>query len=229
MKERENVGIALTDEQEQLVLAECSKSRSRALVVFITLALYTGRRFGVLRILQWKNINFATGCIDWGKGKTAAGDYQTLPMSRRVSATLAMWAENFPNRKPEHYVFPSERAGATGHLFGKMERIAYATTPEKPMGSNKTAWQEAKSRCKVECRIHDMRHTAATRMISNGVPLLQVAELLGWSASQTVLMAKRYAHFNKRQLLDAVEMIDTGESPVFPPVSPDAAAPERAN
>ena len=37
-----------------------------------------------------------------------------------------------------------------------------------------------------------MLHSAATRMISTGVPLLQGDHLLGWSTPHTVVMAHHY-------------------------------------
>jgi len=32
-------------------------------------------------------------------------------------AALGFWATHFPEREPEHYVFPTERYGAAGDVF----------------------------------------------------------------------------------------------------------------
>jgi integrase len=161
-------------------------------------------------------VDFAGRKLKFGKDKTAAGDYRTIPIGRRVADSLSMWALHFPSRKPEHYVFPSEKYGTSGHKFGKdggkTKTTAYDINPLEPMGSIKTAWINAQKRSGVKCRIHDLRHTAVSRMQDEGVPLMQIAEIVGWSASQTVLMAKRHGHFSTHQLRDAVEAIDRGNS-----------------
>jgi hypothetical protein len=45
---REEIGRAITPEQEAALLQACAKSRSRSLVPFVTLAIETGARFGVI-------------------------------------------------------------------------------------------------------------------------------------------------------------------------------------
>ena len=140
-------------------------------------------------------------------------------MNQRVFDVLSLWALNFPEHKPGHYVFPSELVGMSGHRFQSGTPV-YSTTPSKPMGSNKGAWKEAKKVAgwilagrpedrdgcpPLACRIHDLRHTASSRMQADVVPLNQIAQLMGWSPSQTVLMARRYGHFNVHQLRDAAE------------------------
>jgi integrase len=131
---------------------------------------------------------------------------------------LKFWAQQFPERKPEHYVFPAERYGGSGDVFGA---CAYATDPTKPMGSVKEAWEAAKGRAGVKCRFHDLRHTAVSRMLDAGVPIAKVAKIVGWSAATMVRMAARYGHFSLEDLRSAVESISRPgvqeESPVNPP------------
>jgi integrase len=58
-------------------------------------------------------------------------------------------------------------------------------------------------------RIHDLRHTAATKLLELGTPIVVVAQILGWSASTAVRMTKRYGHIRpetQRRALDAVAM-----------------------
>ena len=37
-------------------------------------------------------------------------------------------------------------------------------------------------------RYHDLRHSAATKMLENGIPIATVAQVLGWSASTAIRM-----------------------------------------
>jgi len=56
-------------------------------------------------------------------------------------------------------------------------------------------------------RYHDCRHTPATKLLEQGTPFAVVAQILGWSASTAVRMAKRYGHIRpevQRRALDAI-------------------------
>jgi integrase len=51
-------------------------------------------------------------------------------------------------------------------------------------------------------RVHDMRHTFASHLVQNGVPLLEGKELLG---HKTLAMVMRYAHLAPDNLRSAIE------------------------
>ncbi|MGA8288999.1 MAG: site-specific integrase [Acidobacteriaceae bacterium] len=233
---REDVGRAVSTEEEAALLQACGRSRSRSLVPFVTLAIETGARYGVIRTLQWGSVNFGNRCLQWGKDKTASGTGRVVPLSQRAVAALSFWATHFPERKPEHYVFPAERYGAGGDEFSPK---AYAVDPSKPIGSIKEAWEAAKLRAgkilrenskekgsekpiePLVCRFHDLRHTAVSRMLNAGIPIAKVAKVVGWSPATMVRMAARYGHFSLDELRGAVESINGGiatGSPVFSPV-----------
>ena len=101
---RDEIGRAITPEEESALLLACGKSRSRSLVPFVTLAIETGARYGVIRTLQWECVNFENRCLQWGKDKTASGTGRIIPLSQRAIGALSFWATHFPDRKPEHYV-----------------------------------------------------------------------------------------------------------------------------
>ena len=72
LAEREDVGQALTPAEERLLLEECGRSISRALLPFVTLAVDTGARYDTIRTLQWERVDLQRGTIKIGKDKTAA-------------------------------------------------------------------------------------------------------------------------------------------------------------
>ncbi len=148
LPEREDVGRALTSEEESALLLECGRSRSRILLPFVLLALETGARYNTIRTLQWSNIDFANRCLKFGKDKTAAGTGRTVPLSRRAMETLKFWAQQFPDRVPQHYVFPAEKVGAAGDRF---DAKVHGTNPTKPIGSIKEAWESVKRRSRRHC------------------------------------------------------------------------------
>jgi integrase len=162
-------------------------------------------------------------------------------------AALGFWATHFPERKPEHYVFPTERYGAAGDVFSPK---AYDSDPTKPIGSIKEAWEAAKLRAgrilkdnskdensdeavrPLRCRFHDLRHTAVSRMLNAGVPIAKVAKIVGWSTATMVRMAARYGHFSLDELRGAMESISTAletGSPVNSPVSEPTSVEARPN
>jgi integrase len=153
LPERQDVGRALTPEEESVLLRECGQSRSRILLPFVMLALETGARMNTIRTLQWTNIDLVNRCLKFGKDKTAAGTGRTVPLNQRAVQTLSFWAQQFPNREPQHYVFPLEkcRKAGTEEEFGFTGAVIYKTDPLHPIGDVKEAWEGAKRRTQRNC------------------------------------------------------------------------------
>jgi integrase len=167
-------------------------------------------RRGEIQKLQWRQIDFLGRLLTVGASKTEAGAGRVIPLNDVAMATLKTWATNFADRKPEHFVFPSEHYGLAGD-----DRKTHAQTidPNQPVGEVKTAWEAAKAAAEVECRFHDLRHTACTRLLERGASLPIVASIMGWSPSTTAKMAKRYGHIGstvQRAALDA--LVNVGPS-----------------
>lgn len=211
LRARDYVGRALTEDEEKALLTECRKSRSQFLFVGVVTALGTCMRYSEIRLLRWNQIDFAKGELRVGKAKTEHGEGRVIPLSRRVRTVLEFWAERFPARKPNDFVFPFERYGGKGkdEMFGFAGSAAYSTNPSKPVGSWKKGWQAAKKRAGVTCRFHDLRHTGCTRMLEAGVPFSVVSDIMGWSASTAVRMAKRYGHIGHSARRDAVDKLSS--------------------
>jgi len=98
--------------------------------------------------MQWCNIDLVNRCLRFGKDKRAAGTGRTVPLNQRALETLKFWAQRFPRRLPEHYVFPSEKVGAAGETF---DAKVYAADPTKPVGNIKEAWETAKRQTRRHC------------------------------------------------------------------------------
>src|SRR5262249_38908373 len=131
---RDDVGHAVTSDEELRIKAACLRSRSRCLYPVVVLALNTGMRYSDVRLLQWKQVDFAARTVRVGKSKTQSSAGRLLPLNAEAYASLQQWAMQFPEHSAEHYVFPAERYGASGDVF---EACAYNTDPTKPIGSFK--------------------------------------------------------------------------------------------
>jgi len=153
LKERDDAGRAISDEEEAMLTLECGRSRSRVLLPFVLTLLETGARFNTVRMLQWGNIDLLNRSVTFGKDKTEAGSGRTVPLSPKALAALQFWASQFPDRKPSHFVFPQETIGGAGtdEAFGFTEGMIVSTDTARPTGSIKTAWQAAKKRTRRHC------------------------------------------------------------------------------
>lgn len=203
--ERDDVGQSLAPDAEKALLTACQSSRSRCLYTAVMLAINTGLRKCELLPLRWHQIDLVKRTIRVSASKTEAGSGRTVPLNERATAALTFWAESFPERKPDHAVFPTERVGAAGDSF---EPCVTATNTEKPVGSIKEAWEGAKRRATVNVRWHDLRHTCCTRLLERGVSLPIVGRILGWSPSTTVRMAQRYGHIGHDTQRQAMALLD---------------------
>jgi len=209
LRVRDDVGRALSPTEEKALLRECRNSRSRSLYVAVEVALGTCMRYSEIRLLRWNQIDFGRSELRVGKSKTEHGDGRVIPLSHRVRTVIEFWTQCFTSCKPSDFVFPFQRYGGKGkdYAFGFSGSVAYDTDPSKPVGDWKEGWEAAKKRAGVTCRFHDLRHTGCTRMLEAGVPFSVVSEIMGWSASTAVRMAKRYGHIGHSARRDAVDKL----------------------
>jgi len=101
---------------------------------------------------------------------------------------------------------PRKKYGASGDAF---TQCVYANDPHRPIGNWKEAWEGAKKRAGVQCRFHDLRHTGCTRMLEGGVPFPVVSDVMGWSPSTAIRMAKRYGHIGNAARREAVDKLSS--------------------
>ena len=202
---RTDVGRVLTAKEESDILDACARSRSRALYPFVVLAINTGMRYSEIRLLTWDQIDLIGATLTVGASKTDAGSGRKIPLNARALKALQAWATIFPDRKPNHYVFPTEGIGlATNDEVV----VAHHTDATEPIGSVQHAWQRAKKGAGVTIRFHDLRHSACTHLLEAGVPLMVVGQLLGWAGGTVAAMAAKYGHVGPKALQNAVKVLE---------------------
>lgn len=204
----------LTKDEVTGLLQAAQESRSRSLYAAILVSLHTGLRNKELRVLQWRLVNLLDGQLTVGASKTKAGAGRVVPLSAQALAVLRDWRATFPDAKPGHYVFPSEKvglAGEDGYLHGRS--VAYDIDPTKPIGSWKVAFRGALKRAGFHCRWHDLRHTFISRCGEAGAPEQTLLALAGHVSRK---MLETYSHTRleaKRRVIASFDFVDNEPDP----------------
>jgi integrase len=217
-EERKDVGKALSPQDEAKLLAAAagqkSPNRSQTLSTFVRVALLTGMRSGEICALTWGQVDFVNRVVTVGRSKTAAGAGREIPMNSDLFAVLSVHAEWFANRfgtaLPGHYLFP----------FGKPT----PNDPTRPISDITGAWEKLRETAGVQCRLHDLRHTVATKMAEAGVPESTMLALLGHMSRA---MLERYSHIRmarKREAVEALNFTPKAATNEVPQESPKVAS-----
>ena len=155
----------LTREEEKVLLENCIDQRSHLKAIIIC-AVDTGMRAGELFSLTWKDVDLEKGII------TIAALNTKILQSRQIAITtrLAM-------------------------LLEEQKRVAKQTDKTVfGLTTVKRSFNTLRDQCGLsDLRFHDLRHTAATRLIQQGIPLQEVGRILGHTQANTTY---RYVNAN---------------------------------
>ena len=218
LKERADIGRELSDDEVFRLLTACKSSASRGLYPAVLTSIHTGLRSQELRLLRWRQVDLIEGIITVGKSKTRGGDGRLVYLSALAVQTLKDWRSRFLEVQPDHAVFPREAyalKGKKGTFGGTV--VPYRTFPDTPVRSFATAWRAAKKVAGIECRWHDLRHSAASRMAAGGATDQTLQALLGWMSPK---MIERYSHVRAEAKRKAVSVFDETNSRPGSPQNP---------
>ena len=149
-----------------LAEAEADGSASPHAVAALRLLMLTGCRSSEILTLRWDDVDRAAGEFRLRDGKTGA---RMVPLTPTAEAVLAGIAR--PPGNP--WVIAGRRPGG---------RLASLTAE----------WHRIRARAGLDdVRIHDLRHSFASRALSAGESLSMIGRLLGHADIQSTL---RYAH-----------------------------------
>jgi len=189
MKLKEPAGRlrSLTQEEARRLIAEAKKSISPHLVNFIRLALNTGCRMNELLKLEWVRVDLKANLIHLGEQDTKTGRRRSVPLNAEARAAMLSLASFRATYCPDSpWVF--------AHKSGKRQAAVVK------------AFKRALCNAGIEdFRIHDLRHTCASWLVSAGQSLSAVRDLLGHS---TITMTERYAHLAPEHVRAAVAVLD---------------------
>jgi integrase len=193
-EEPKDTGRALSADEEARLLAAVEEARSPVLGTFVRGLLLTCARCGELSRMRWAQVDFEKRVMTVGRAKTDTGTGRQIPMNAElldVMKTHAQWfTKRFGETRPGHYLFP---AG---------ER--WPSDPTRPTTSFKTAWGNLRTKAKISCRIHDLRHTAITKLAESGASDSTIMALAGHLSRA---MLERYSHIRMNAKRLAVESL----------------------
>jgi integrase len=175
----------ITPLTQQQLRALLETARNDKLYALWVLACTTGMRNGELLAVQWRDIDLEAGTLQvkrtvfGGKvspPKTASGR-RTIRLSKLAIAALRKYSDSVADRHTSEWVF-SSRAG----------------TPISVHNLHNRSWKPLLERAGLPAgtRMHDLSHSAATLLLSKGVAVKVVSEMLGHADVSTTLSI--YAH-----------------------------------
>ena len=149
---------------------------------FVQLALHTGCRKTELLTLRWSDIDRERNTLTLRPENTKANKARTIPLNRSARTALQALQEN----NESEWVFANSKG-------------------QRRKTINWSFRKSLKSAGIEDFHIHDLRHTFASWLVSEGVELIKVRDLLGHSS---IKMTERYAHLMPERLRQAVEVLD---------------------
>jgi integrase len=165
------------------------RAASPHIALFIKLAVSTAARSGAILELKWQQVDLKAGIIDFGKG----------------------WGN-----KRRAIVPINEDAADALRDAQKLAQTDYVTEfAERPVKSIKTAFRRLCKTCDIEASPHVLSHTAATWTVMDGVPLSEVARLLGNSEA---MVEKVYGNHSPEYLRRAVRSLGFRRTPTTPQI-----------
>lgn len=179
----------LTRQEAACLIAQAQALR-QDLADFIRLALHTGCRKNELLTLKWSDVHIDRRVILLRPEQTKANKRRAVPLNQTALQAL----DNLRQQNDTQWVFARRKNGKPGERIKALDWL----------------FRKAVKQAGIEdFRIHDLRHTFASWLVSEGVELVKVRDLLGHTS---IKMTERYAHLMPDRLLDAVQILDFPEA-----------------
>ena len=213
-RESQKVGKALSPEEETALLTACDSNQLLRTVV--TLSLSTTMRDHEIKALRWRQVDLFECSLTVGESKTEAGEDRWIHLNPDATRALAEWAEHFPERKLEHYIFPAcenARIDTANPDYTKVD-------PSRPAKSWRTAWRHARRAAGLKVRFHDLRHCALTKLAETQASDETIKAIAGHVSKK---MLEHHSHIRRAAKRTALNAISTRQPEPAPAEPPDFA------
>ncbi|MEH6478036.1 MAG: tyrosine-type recombinase/integrase [Sneathiella sp.] len=174
----------LSEEELKRLASVLETHPNKRAVTIVRLLILTGARRGELMKAKWEDFDLQRGV--WSKPAHTTKQKRTehTPLSEDAVKILLDWLE--------------AAATKTGYTFP-------GNAPDQPVTDIKHFWEGVREAADLpDVRLHDLRHTFASHLVSSGVSLPIVGRLLGHTQPQTT---QRYAHMADDPMREAAKIM----------------------
>lgn len=189
----------LSEKEASLLIAEAKKSTNEKFYPYVLLLLHTGMRSGEAARLRPEALNLEKQTILVRETKSGR------PRSVPLTSTLTKMLKD---------IEPFD----TGYFFLQKHHLKSPSTMLRPGSVFRECWKRLVERLATQHKnkpekypsvphftVHDLRHTAGSHLLKQGVDIRIIADILGHSTLQMVL---RYTHPDDDSKVESIERIN---------------------
>lgn len=172
----------LSDDQTQALLEVLKADANRSVCHILMFLISTGARLNEALTATWANVSVEGGVWKVDAKRSKSKKVRSIPLN-----SDALWVlDQLPSKGKSAYLFPSPVKAADGK--------------DAPYSTITRAFYRLRALAGVNIRIHDLRHSFASRLVCNGRSLYEVQQILGHSDPKVTM---RYAHLSAKALQEA--------------------------
>jgi integrase len=172
----------LDEVQTQRLLEVLRTDANRNVCHILMFLISTGARLNEALTATWKNISIEGGVWKVDATRSKSKKVRSIPLN-----DSALWVlEQLPSKGKSAYLFPSP--------------VKAEDDKDEPYVTVTRVWYRIRKLAGVNVRIHDLRHSFASRLVCNGRSLYEVQQILGHSDPKVTM---RYAHLSAKALQEA--------------------------
>ena len=174
----------LSPEELTRLAAVLDTAEDQRAAAIIRMCMLTGARVGEVRTARFEQFNLDYAIWSKPASTTKQRKIHRVPISQDVAAIVRLRQQAVPSGNP--WLFPGDTVG-------------------QPVREIRRFWAKVqKDAGLADVRIHDLRHTFASLLVSGGASLEMIGKLLGHSQMQTT---QRYAHLMDSPLRAGVDTV----------------------
>ncbi len=174
----------LVPEELTQIAAVLDSAEDQRAAAIIRMCMLTGARVGEVRTARFDQFNLDYAIWSKPASTTKQRKIHRVPISQDVAAIVRLRLEAVPSGNP--WLFPGDTVG-------------------QPVREIRRFWMRVQREAALpDVRIHDLRHTFASLLVSGGASLEMIGKLLGHSQMQTT---QRYAHLMDSPLRAGVDTV----------------------
>ena len=190
-----------------------AKENDSHIYIFLLLALYTGLRKGELLALTWDDVDYDKKLLRVNKSRTgsrkAITAQITTPKTESSNRKIPLNDTVLEALKAEKKR-QNEHAEILGNGYDKSHSFIVRTVLGKPYVNlsaiNRVVNRLTENACLPHCTIHGFRHSVASILDDNGVPIQDISVLLGHESVQTT--ERIYINRRKTAKAETIETLD---------------------